>query len=375
MRILLISDNFWPVIGGAEVLIAKLLPALQERGFEFVVLTQRNVQRRDEHATYHGIPIVEHALTPDFWQGAHEQAFEAHRQVAALKREFRPELVHLWLASAGAVLHWQTMSAHVAPTLLTLHLAEPDERVRPRTILGTTYRRADWLAACSSPLLAQVRQQIPQITPRSSAVLNGIEPTTIQPAPLPWAPARLLFVGRLHPQKGVEVLLDAFARLAPAQPGVDLTIAGDGILRHALEQRAANLGIAERVEFLGWVAPDQVQPLMNQATIVIMPSRDEGLPLVALQAAQLGRPIVATPAGGLADIVIHELTGLQVPIEDSATLAAAIDRLLGDPRLAETLGQRCRAHVAQTFSWEGCLAAYAALYRRLIAAGPGQQPA
>ena len=84
-----------------------------------------------------------------------------------------------------------------------------------------------------------------------------------------------LYVGRLHPQKGVEVLLDAFARLAPTHPGVDLTIAGDGQLRRELEQQAHDLGIERRVEFIGWVAPDRVQALMNLATIVVMPSREE----------------------------------------------------------------------------------------------------
>src|SRR6185369_5786601 len=115
-----------------------------------------------DRPNYNGIPIVEQTLAQDYWHGAHELAFETHRQVAALKRAFRPDLVHLWLVNAGSVVHWQTMSAHPAPTLLTVHLAEPDENLRPSTVLGTTYRRANWLAACSSPLLAQVRQQLPE---------------------------------------------------------------------------------------------------------------------------------------------------------------------------------------------------------------------
>ena len=126
MRVLLVTETFWPVIGGAEVLIAKLLPSLQERGFEFVVLTQPNAHRGGERPTYNGIPIVERMLAWDYWHGAHELAFETHRRVAALKREFRPDLVHLWLVNAGSVVHWQTMSAHPAPTLLTPHLAGTD---------------------------------------------------------------------------------------------------------------------------------------------------------------------------------------------------------------------------------------------------------
>jgi glycogen synthase len=370
VRILLVSETFWPHIGGAEVLAAKLLPALMARGFEFLVLTQRNAARTGRDSSYAGIRIVEHSLGEALLEGAAEAAFEVHRQIVQLKREFRPDLVHLWLVHLSAALHWQTASAHPAPTLLTLHLRESDLKVRPNTLVGNTLRRIDWLAACSSPLLADVRRQIPALVPRSSTVLNGLEPTELAPAPLPWAPPVLLFVGRLHPQKGIETLLEAFARLAPHRPELSLILAGGGPLREALEQRAAALGIAERARFVGWVTPELVQPLMNQATIVVMPSRDEGLPLVGLQAAELARPLVATAAGGLADLVHHERTGLRVPVDDDAALAAALDRLLGDPALAERLGRAAREHVLRDFSWEACVNGYAELYQRLVQAWP-----
>ena len=91
-----------------------------------------------------------------------------------------------------------------------------------------------------------------------------------------------------------------------------MVIAGNGTDRAQLERQAAELGLREVVDFIGWVAPDKVPELINSATIVLMPSRWEGLPSVALQASMMARPVLATSVGGLPEVVVHGETGLLV---------------------------------------------------------------
>ncbi|MHB1261271.1 MAG: glycosyltransferase family 4 protein [Thermoplasmatota archaeon] len=158
----------------------------------------------------------------------------------------------------------------------------------------------------------------------------------------------VLFVGSLTPIKGVDVLLDAFARLPPAPV---LVVVGEGPARAALADQAARLGVADRVHFLGFVTDDAKRGLMAAADVLAMPSRSEAFPLTLLEAGQAGLPTVASRIPVLEALVDDGSTGLLVPGEDPASLAAALGRLLGDAALRGRLGAGAQAWAAG-FTWE-----------------------
>src|SRR5439155_274446 len=158
--------------------------------------------------------------------------------------------------------------------------------------------------------------------PRLSVIPNGVEPGVFvdgraRPHPRPYVAA----VGRLVPQKGFDVLLEAFARLDA--PEVDLLIAGDGPERRRLEALRERLGLGARVHLLGAVDRATVASLYRGARLVACPSRWEGLPLVCLEAMASGRAVVASRVDGIPDAVGDGETGLLVPPEDPVALAAA----------------------------------------------------
>jgi glycosyltransferase involved in cell wall biosynthesis len=154
-----------------------------------------------------------------------------------------------------------------------------------------------------------------------------------------------LFIGRLVRDKGADIFLEALARI-PEAKGV---IAGDGPERARLEERAAGLKLAGRVDFVG--SQRDVVPLYSDAYAVVMPSRREGFGLVAVEALACGIPVIATRVGGLPDIVIDRVNGLLVPADNADELAAAMMLLKEDSSLRETCA-RDAASSAQRFSVE-----------------------
>jgi glycogen(starch) synthase len=132
-----------------------------------------------------------------------------------------------------------------------------------------------------------------------------------------------------------------------------------------LERQAAELRLAESVDFVGWVAPHKVPALMNTTTVVVMPSRCEGFGLVALEAALMARPIVATRVGGLPEVVAHNETGLLIERDDSKAMAEAIAALLVDRNMATQMGRAGRLRAQKRFCWIRCVDAYVALYQEL----------
>jgi glycosyltransferase involved in cell wall biosynthesis len=149
-------------------------------------------------------------------------------------------------------------------------------------------------------------------------------------------------------------------------PRARLIVAGDGPARSDLEQQARDLHISRAVEFVGWIAPDQVPSLINDSTMLLMPSRDDSLPLVALEAAWMARPVVAARVGGLPEVVVDQQTGLLFESEDIGGLANAVSFLLENPEAAKKMGQAARDRVQTVFSWEKHVNAYDALYQKLI---------
>jgi glycosyltransferase involved in cell wall biosynthesis len=179
----------------------------------------------------------------------------------------------------------------------------------------------------------------------------------------PSAPLVVVF-SRLNRMKGVEYFLDAAASLAPRFPEVRFLIVGDGGARKELEDRAADLGLAERVIFTGFRS--DVPDVIPEAAVSVLPSLSEGLSNSLLESMASSVPVIAARVGGNPEIVEHEVSGLLVPTRDSTALADAIGSLLQDPLLAARMGEAGRRRVAELFSMERSLGEVERFYERLI---------
>src|SRR5579885_2298318 len=175
------------------------------------------------------------------------------------------------------------------------------------------------------------------------------------PEPEPYAgdELRFLCVGRLIPIKGHVVLLRAFRKVLDARPDARLDIAGRGPLEHGLKDLARELGLAGAVRFLGHVTP--IQRAVERSFAVVVPSLGEGFGMVALEAMERARPVIAAEIGGLGELVQHGETGLLVPPGEAEPFARAIVELAGDlPRAAE-LGRAGRRRALAEFLESRCI--------------------
>jgi glycogen(starch) synthase len=372
MRVLFWSELFWPYIGGAELFGANLLLALRERGYDVIVVTRQDSPAHPSEDQYKGIPVYRFPFWTAFASRSIDQLMVARQGLAKLKRAFAPDLVHIHGFGPSVLFHLETTHVHPTPLLVTLIEERHDKE--GRELLDQMLRSADWVTGKSAAVLTQAHQFAPEIMNRSSVIHNGLDVPALLPLPPPVDAPRLLCLGRLAIQKGFDLAIMALASITDRFPDARLIIAGDGPERPALERQVAELGLWDAVDFMGWVSPDKVLALINTSTMVIMPSRWEGLPSVVLQAAMMARPVVATRVSGLSEVVVHQHTGLLVEPEDGSGLAEAIALLLDQPERAMRMGQAARHRVQELFSWEQCVGAYDALWRRLIMDWRGRRP-
>jgi glycosyltransferase involved in cell wall biosynthesis len=208
----------------------------------------------------------------------------------------------------------------------------------------------------------------PGIRRRALTIFNGCPVPGIEPSPLPFDPPVVLFAGRLVHQKGVDRLIAAMAVLLEREPALRLEIVGDGPERRSLQETAATLGIHASVSFAGAVDHADVFDRLNRATVVALPSRgSEGLPMAAIEAALMGRPVVAVRNPGSEEAIVDGETGILVESEGAETaLAAAIWRVIAGPPFADRLGRSARGRALDVFGWDAHVARYAALYDDVV---------
>ncbi|WP_206202695.1 glycosyltransferase family 4 protein [Thioalkalivibrio sp. XN279] len=162
--------------------------------------------------------------------------------------------------------------------------------------------------------------------------------------------ARLIFVGRLDPVKGLPILLEAFARLVATRPDSRLDIVGDGPQREELESSVARDGLGDRVTFHGYLEPSAVRDLLVRADVFVMSSLSEGIPVVLMEAMIAGVPVVAPRITGIPELVQDERTGLLFTPGNPAEMAQAMLRLLSDTALRQTLVAQGWEFVAEEFN-------------------------
>jgi glycosyltransferase involved in cell wall biosynthesis len=201
----------------------------------------------------------------------------------------------------------------------------------------------------------------------------GVDTARFVPAGDPGSRTHLLCVGRHVEKKGIDVLLEAFARVAPRFPRVDLLQVGSGPLTSTLKALAARLGLGDRVRFLGSRPHEEVRRMMQEAYAFVLPSRragtgdSEALGIVFLEASACGRPVISTVHGGIPEAVLHGETGLLAAEGDPESLAAHLATLLGDRELADAMGRRGRDYVCGGFDLFRQTEKLEGIYQELLA--------
>lgn len=186
--------------------------------------------------------------------------------------------------------------------------------------------------------------------------LDGLDPTE--------GTQTILYIGRLVPEKGQPVLLEAIAELIGRGCDVRLELAGEGELRPELERLTASLSLEERVSFLGAVGQDELRKLYGRASIFCLPSFAEGVPVVLMEAMAMGLPAVSTRIAGIPELIDNDRSGILVAPGRADELADSLARLLADPELRQSLGAQGREKVVRDFDAERSAEQLADLFER-----------
>ena len=221
-------------------------------------------------------------------------------------------------------------------------------------------RRSDGVRTVSAFTTSLVREQGAEPAAEFPAYMD-LEPfARIAPAPFP-SPPRALFVGVLERYKAVDVLAAAWPTVAAALPSAELHLVGRGAWQALVERMVAEG--AGRVRWTPRLSTGEVADALDEATLLVLPSRREGMGRVIVEAFCRGRPVVGTDSGGIPDLVQDGVNGLLVPVEDAAALAEAMIAVLGDPGRASTLGAAAQASSGR---WAASPAEFARRTRELV---------
>jgi glycosyltransferase involved in cell wall biosynthesis len=238
-----------------------------------------------------------------------------------------------------------------------------------QSLVRELFARAACIATPSQRAASWVRSIVP-----GAHALCLPNPVALQAAQEGPRPNLVLFLGRLHAAKGIFDLLDAVSQLRAAVPDVRLVCAGDGE-RIAVARYAERLGIADAVKFTGWVGPSGKRALLESAAVYALPSYAEGMPVSLLEAMAAGVPVVASPVGGIPEVVVDGVGGFLAAPGDVATLTRLLRKLLLDRRLGAKIGAAARETVRLRFAPERALPKLEALYADLGLEQTGFKPA
>lgn len=264
------------------------------------------------------------------------------------------------------------------PAVATAHRADvldvPARGPASRARVAEAVAALDQVCAVSEAIASAAADLAPPRRP-VAVVPNGADTTAFAPRTADEARARLglpagerivTYVGKLVPRKGVDALVEAMGLLARRPAGAPLLVAGGvGELREGLQRRAAELGVAERVRFVGKIPHDEVGWWMAAGDVFVLPSLSEGLPTVVCEAMNCGRAVVATAVDGTPEIVRDGRTGLLVPPRDPAALADALGRVLDEPGLAARMGEEALRVGRELYTWDANARRMEELYREV----------
>lgn len=359
MRVALVTPRFPPAVGGVERYVAWLAEALLRAGHEPTVITSGTTRRtvRGEHPGPAGrtVPVIRLGTWATVSNTPLSPAWPW--QLRGLLRELQPEVVNAHAPVPG--LADLAAFTSTAPVVLTYHAgslvkgghrADPLLRVYERRVLPRVFARCAALVSVSPVALTHHGGH-------STLVPPGVDVERFVP-PRDGLPreTRVLYAGRVERTsrwKGLQVLVEALPALRRAVPTVRLSVVGSGDDVVPLQKRAAELGVADVIDWHGEIPHDELPAHYQRAGVTVLPSLTEaesfGMTLVEAMAS--GCPVVGSRVGGIPFVVREGVDGLLVPPADAQQLARALAEVLTDPVRARELGAAGREAAEQRWSW------------------------
>jgi len=388
--VVMLSWEYPPhLVGGLSRHVQALSRELVTQGHRVLVLT-RSAPDQPARAVEDGVEVVRVPLyfqePQDFrlWV-THLNFALLEAGVEVLRKLEHPAILHAhdWLVAFAAkgLKHLFRM-----PLLATIHATEHGRHSGIHDAGQQYINDVEWwltyeawrVIVCSEAMRHEVGLLFGLSGDKVAVIPNGVDlkpsrsGVRVPPREAFAAPGeRLIFhIGRLVPEKGAGVLLEAMPYLL-RRHRCRLVVGGVGPYRDELGRRAYDLGVAPYVHFAGWLADDVARALYQYADAAIVPSTYEPFGIVALEAMAAGAPLVASDVGGLSDIVSHGVNGLKALPGDAPSLALQIDRLLSDPSSAQRLAVEGQRLVRERYAWSSVARATADLYREVSAAWAG----
>lgn len=359
--------------GGAETQVMHLATRLSRRGWNVTVISIMPPVAYEEELSNAGVRVLTLGI------GKKRPDPKPLLKMARVIRQWQPHIIHSHMVHANILARLARLFAPIPVLICTAHSIDERGRKGSGRLRTFFYRITDPLCDLTTQVSHAGLERYIRIraVPKHKIkyIPNGVDTGHFSPnletrgrvrsslgldSEFVW-----LTVGRFDLAKDYPTLLFAFAQVVKTYPNTSLVIAGDGPLRPAMEILAKELGIGNRVCFLG-IRRD-IPELMNAADGYVMSSAWEGMPLVLLEAHASGLPIVATNVGGNGEIVLHNKTGFLVSPKNPTALADAMVRLMElPPQERQDMGQIGRKHIIENFSLDRVVEMWEALYFELL---------
>ncbi|MEQ9113596.1 MAG: glycosyltransferase family 4 protein [Miltoncostaeaceae bacterium] len=384
LDIAMVTEYAYPVLGGVPEHVHNLSRELAARGHRVRVITSHaplgtraraavlDARNREEH----GYETVRIGLSaPVYSNGSVARVtigLGVKRRLARIVA--RADVVHSQGMASPTICLWALRASRAPVNVGTFHTYFEGGHWGYRwffAYVAGALRRTDRLIAVSD---ACVEALAPYVSEPFTIIPNGVDCELYHPlpagAPRPAGPPRILFMGRFDPRNGLHTLLEAARILMDEGREFTVQVVGDGPLRPRYHHRARQLGVWERIEWLGLLDGERPQ-LYREATVFAAPCVLASFGVVLLEAMASGTPVVAADNIGFRQVIRDGVPGLFVLPDDPADLARGIAEVLDDPALREDWGRRGRAIVVERYSWPSVADRVEALYREVLAGDPG----
>jgi glycosyltransferase involved in cell wall biosynthesis len=382
MRVLLFHFAELGGLGGVEVAVVTLAEALSSRGSTSAIV-EIAPEGRPRRVLPNGIPVWSVAassyptpMRPRSWASFLRSTFQFRKVV----KELQPDIVHVHYPVAQC-LPVVGLASFPRNWKLIVTVHNSDIRVSPIEApeIASWQRRlfehSDAITAVSQSLLDDASSLYEIVRSKARVIHNGVGSKWFQ-LPLDSKPEAdyVLFVGRLHHIKGVDILLHAWKSVSPTFPNTELWIAGDGPDRQGLEALAATLDLSSHVRFIGRKSENELPLLYRNSKALVLPSRREGLPITLLEAGACGAICIGSRTPGIPEIIEDGVTGYVLSQESPEDLAGAILKTLQlSPSQTAQKQKDARSRIATQFSEDRMIDHYMSLYESLVPAATLKQ--